>query len=231
MKFSPGLGVGAMSGSQGGITASHGNAGQYFRTRTIPTNPQTAAQTTVRTNLGATAAAWGTSLSDAQREGWFTFAANYPITDALGQPLQLTGSQAFSRLNARLLAAGLSMILTAPTDQNVTDLLSITASVVVTGSVMTVAFDPSPIGADDVIIVRATPAFSPGKSYFTKMLRQILVSSLEDTTPLDVSAAWIAKFGSFPAAGTKVGFEVNCLRSVNGAYDAVLRATATVTAS
>ena len=228
MKFSPGIGVGAMSGSQGGTTASRGRAGQYFRTRTMPTQPNTAKQTSVRTNLATASNAWGATLTDSQRTAWNDFATAFPITDRLGQTLQLTGQQAFVRLNSRLLNAGEAQITTAPTDQDVTDVTTITATVTVTGTVMSLAFTPSPLAATDLLIVRATPAFSPGKSYFTNALRDILVTTAAASTPLDVAAAWATAFGAFPAAGTKVGFSVNCIRNTNGAYDAELRATAVV---
>ena len=191
-------------------------------------SPNTAKQTAVRTNLATASGAWGGTLTDAQRTAWNDFASNFPITDRLGQTLQLTGQQAFVRLNSRLLNAGLSQITTAPTDQAVSDVTSITATVTVTGSVMTLGFSPSPLAAGDYMIVRATPAFSPGKSYFTNALRDIQISSSAATTPLDISADWVAAFGAFPAAWTKIGFSVNVIRASNGAYDAELRATAVV---
>ena len=228
MKFSPGIGVGSMSGSQGGTTASRGRAGQYFRTRSMPTQPNTAAQTAIRTNVATASARWGGSLTDAQRDGWETFSQNFPITDKLGQPLQLTAQQAYVKLNVRLLNAAQSVIDDAPTDQTVTDVLTITPVVDVNGAAMTVAFTPTPLATNDLLIVRITPAFSAGKSYFTNMLRDVSFSATAASSTLDVSAAWIARFGSFPAVGTKVGFETICLRNTNGAYDAALRSTATV---
>ena len=228
MKFSPGIGVGAMSGSQGGTTASRGRAGQYFRTRSMPTQPNTPSQTAIRTNVATASGRWGGVLTDAQRAGWETFSQNFPITDKLGQPLQLTGQQAYVKLNTRLLNAGQAAIDAAPVDQSVTDVLTITPVATFTGSILTVAFTPTPLAADDLLVIRITPAFSVGKSYFTNMLRDVTITALAEAGPVDCSPDWVAKYGTFPAAGTKLGFEVTCLRTTNGAYDASLRATAIV---
>jgi len=230
MKFTPGIAVGAMSGSIGGSTASHNAGGAYFRTRVVPVNPQTPAQTTVRSNLSNASARWGGVLTQIQRDGWVTFAENFPIVDRLGQALQLSGQQAYVRLNSRLLAAELPFLDDAPIDQNVTDLLTVEATWSIAGAKLDIAFTPTPLAADDYLIVRATPAFSPGKNYFTKMLRVIVVSAAAQASPLDVLAEWQAKFGAVPAVGSKIGFEINVIRATNGAYDAVLRTTMLVTA-
>jgi len=168
----------------------------------MPTQPNTAKQTTVRTNLATASNAWGATLTDAERIAWNDFATAFPITDRLGQVLQLTGQQAFVRLNSRLLNAGESIITTAPTDQDVTDVTSITPTVTVTGPVMSLAFDPSPLASTDLLIIRATPAFSAGKSYFTNALRDIQITAAAAATPIDVAASWVTAFGAFPAAGT-----------------------------
>ena len=194
----------------------------------MPTQPNTAAQTAIRTAVGAASTAWGATLTDAQRTAWKDFADSYPITDRLGQPLTLTGQQAFVKLNTRLINAGRAQLTEAPTDQNVTDVTSIAVSIDVNGSVFTVTPTPNTIGANDILIVRASPSFSAGKSYFTNLLRDTAFSGGGLAVPFDISALWVAKFGAFPLEGTKVGVSVNCLRTTNGAYDAELRATTTV---
>lgn len=85
------------SGSIGGITYSHNRGGMYQRARAIPTNPNTPAQQLVRGGLAAAVAYWANSMTDAERLVWSTYAGNTPTTDALGDPLILTGQQAFLR--------------------------------------------------------------------------------------------------------------------------------------
>lgn len=114
MKFLPTLG-GSMSGSLGGITASHNRGGQYFRRRSVPTNPNSTRQQDVRSIFGSINQTWGT-LTDAQRQAWRDYAAATPITNPLGQSVVLTGNQAFVRANtARLQSAVGSVQIAAPT--------------------------------------------------------------------------------------------------------------------
>ena len=120
--------VAAASGSVAGNTFSHNAGGPYVRRRATPTNPSTVAQQEVRSRLAELASHWGNTLTQAQRDGWVTFGQNFPSTDSLGKTIVLSGSQAYSRVNARLLSAGLTRVDTAPADQDVTDLITMSAT-------------------------------------------------------------------------------------------------------
>lgn len=102
------------AGAFGGLVASHGRAGQFIRTRVRPTNPSTLAQVQVRTIFGNLSTAWAT-LTDAQRDAWVTYATNVPVTGIFGDPLTLTGHQAFIRSNAARVQAGLTRVDDGPT--------------------------------------------------------------------------------------------------------------------
>lgn len=106
--------LGQMSGSFGGITASHNRGGAYFRQRVVPTNPSTTRQANVRGYMSAAVSAWG-ALTDAVRAGWETYAANTPTTDSMGQTLVLTGQQIFIRAFVTLAMSGVAVPATAPT--------------------------------------------------------------------------------------------------------------------
>lgn len=88
--------LGQMSGSIGGVTASHNRGGQYFRRRAVPTNPNSARQAAVRGYMSTAVSVWG-SITEAQRASWETYAANTPTTDSMGQTLVLTGQQMYVR--------------------------------------------------------------------------------------------------------------------------------------
>lgn len=90
MKILPTLGS-MMSGSLRGLTASHNKGGLYLRGRTVPTNPNTARQQDIRSSIGGLMQDWSMELSEAQREAWRQYAANVPVTDTLGQTMQLSG--------------------------------------------------------------------------------------------------------------------------------------------
>ena len=113
MKYKPSALAGEFSGSAGSITASHNRGGPYLRTRTIPTNPRTAAQTAVRGLYDTVSAAWRT-LSDAQRAAWVSLGLLMERIDTLGSTYSLTGSQAHQSVNINLLTTGAAITAVAP---------------------------------------------------------------------------------------------------------------------
>lgn len=90
MKVLPTMGS-MYSGSLRGITAGHNKGGLYFRGRTIPTNPNTARQQSVRSVVNGIMQSWSDSLSETQRQAWRDYAENVPIQDSLGQTMTLSG--------------------------------------------------------------------------------------------------------------------------------------------
>lgn len=117
MKFL-GTVIGAASGSLNGITASHNKGGQYFRKRSIPTNPNSSRQQTMRAAFGSAVNAWANLLTETTRLEWKTYAQNVTFTDKLGQPLQLSGQQAFIRSYSLRAWLGLTLTTSAPTIYN-----------------------------------------------------------------------------------------------------------------
>lgn len=96
MLIKTGLGVSQMSGTMGGVVASHNRFGQYFRSWRKPTDPKTASQVTRRAAMAAAVAAWK-SLTDANRTSWNNYAAATPWSNRLGETAYLTGMQMFVR--------------------------------------------------------------------------------------------------------------------------------------
>jgi hypothetical protein len=107
-----------MSGSIGGITASHNSGGQYLRARAVPTDPGTVKQTAVRALVSQLVNAWGDTLTAAQRNAWETYAQNVPLTDVFGDARVRTGLNHYVRSNLPLLQAGGTRVDDAPTDFN-----------------------------------------------------------------------------------------------------------------
>jgi len=105
--------VSAASGSAGGLTASRNRYGMYFRSRSVPVNPQTTFQQSVRANLAAVVGFWA-ALTDAQRDGWDTYGANVSMLNKLGQAINLTGFSHYVRSNTPRIQAGLSVVDDAP---------------------------------------------------------------------------------------------------------------------
>lgn len=103
------------SGSIAGIVYSHNKGGLYIRARSVPTNPNTARQQAVRAAMGGVLAYWTSTLTDAQRQAWDTYAQKVPVLDRLGELRPLSGQQHFLRSNIQRVVAGISIIAAAPT--------------------------------------------------------------------------------------------------------------------
>lgn len=120
MKFKPVLGS-ELSGSIGGITASHNMGGAYLRNRVIPTNPNSPFQQAVRSLVGQLTSAWLNALTVAQRTAWETYAANVPLLDALGEPINVSGLNMYVRSNVPRLQGGGNRVDDGPTTFNLGD--------------------------------------------------------------------------------------------------------------
>jgi hypothetical protein len=114
MKFIPSVG-GEYSGAVGGWVASHNRFGQYFRRRSVPVNPSSQYQQTVRAYFAEAVRYWVDILDAGERAAWNTYAANTPVLDKLGQTIYLTGQNMFIRTAIAGQLLGLSIETTAPT--------------------------------------------------------------------------------------------------------------------
>lgn len=103
-----------ISGSIGGMTGSHNRGGLYFRARSIPVNPNTPAQVTVRAAFSSLVARWNNILTGAEREPWDLYAAAVPLTGPLGDPITVSGQNMYLRSNVPRLRIAASIIDTAP---------------------------------------------------------------------------------------------------------------------
>lgn len=101
------------SGSIGGATFSHNKGGMYVRSRAIPTDPNTQYQAAVRAILAQVSTGWR-ELASAVRAGWADYAAQTPITNALGDTVYLSGQQWYIAGMVPRLNGGLSLVATAP---------------------------------------------------------------------------------------------------------------------
>lgn len=102
------------SGSVNGLTASHNRSGQYFRAKVVPVNPSTINQQVIRNAFSELSIAWLNDLSQAQRDGWDLYADNVPVTDKLGQSINLTGQNMYIRSNVPRLQFDQIGTITAP---------------------------------------------------------------------------------------------------------------------
>lgn len=106
------------SGSIGATVYSHNRFGPYIRARSIPVNPNTSRQVQVRNAMRSIGIAWETTLSEAQRGAWETYAAGVSWTNKFGDQVNLTGLNMFIRSNTPRVISGIARVDAAPTILN-----------------------------------------------------------------------------------------------------------------
>ena len=104
-----------LSGTMGGTVASHNRGGQYLRALVVPVNPNTPLQQAVRTIFANLAQAWSL-LTDLQRAAWDDYGANVPVTNRVGDTINLTGFNMYLRSNTPREQVGLTRVDDGPTD-------------------------------------------------------------------------------------------------------------------
>ena len=120
MKFLAGL-LGALSGSKGGITASHNRYGAYLRHKAIPVNPNTDRQQAVRSIFQTLSNAWSNVLTSIDRGKWNMYGSIVTMKDKLGQDIHLTGYNHFLRSNSIALLGSVAQVNAGPTIYTLAD--------------------------------------------------------------------------------------------------------------
>lgn len=103
-----------MSGSIAGNVYARNRFGNYARARTKPTNPNTAAQQTVRAAMAQLADRWSQIVTAVQRTAWELYASSVAMQNKLGETVYLTGFNHYMRSNIVAIQAGLTVVDAGP---------------------------------------------------------------------------------------------------------------------
>lgn len=224
VKLRLGGGVVEMSGSMSGNTFARNKGGQYMRARITPLNPDTSFQQTVRNLMSTWSQYWRDTLTQANRDAWDAFAEANPYTDVFGETRTYSGQQMFLKLRLNAVTHGVAIISDAPPASlaaPTVDTLSITADI---GAGSMSATYTSTGGG--VVILRATPGISPGKSYVKNLYRDI--TNAAGASPYDYETDWTTRFGALPAVGQKISVFAFAMNNTTGAVSVGRRADAIV---
>lgn len=158
------------SGSIAGVTYSHNRGGMYRRARSIPTNPATLNQQTVRNAMSTLMTRWRATLDDTQRLLWKTYADNTPVTNVFGDSIILTGPQMYVRGNVPRIQAGLAIVDDGPVEFGLPDIgdLELTG-IASTTNQFAVTFDNTAAWAnqdDGALLAYVSAPQSPTKNFF-----------------------------------------------------------------
>lgn len=184
------------SGSVAGLTGSHNQGGLYFRARSVPTNPASAAQVAVRDAATVLVTAWGSVLTESQREAWRTYAANVPLTDTLGEQRTVSAIAHFVRSNVSRDQAGLPAVFDAPTTFDLGSFTTVDVSATAADPyTVDVTFDDTDewVGEDDsAMLVYLSRQQSPGIQFFAGPYRLAASNIAGSTSSPPTSPATIA---------------------------------------
>ena len=194
-------------GSISGTTYSRNRFGQYVRRRAVPAQPRTPFQMSVRSFFGSIASRWR-DLSQADQALWRAFAERIVRTDRLGNPIRLTGLQAYVMMNALRRVLGLPVTNTAPSDVGTPPAIATLDLAIDTNTnQFDVVFTPTPLAG--AIVIEATPPQSAGvnsvgRSKF-RFIRMVKPGSFGATitSPQSIWSQYVSRFG-IPPEGSKV---------------------------
>lgn len=110
-----GGGIIQMSGSIAGNTFARNRFGNYVRAKTVPVNPNSATQQTVRAIITMLTSRWSQTLTAAQRTAWNLYADSVNMTNRLGETIQLSGFNHYIRSNSVRERVGAPLVDAGPT--------------------------------------------------------------------------------------------------------------------
>jgi len=186
------------SGSIAGMTAAHNRGGLYLRARSIPVNTNTTQQQAIRSIMSSTVAAWGDTLTDAQRSAWGEYGAAVGTVNSFGDTIPLSGIAAYVQANVPRIQAGLTRVDDGPTTYSLPDFGGITdvaASEATQGLLL--SFDDSYpwVDFDDTgLIVQVSRPQNATINYFNGPYRFAALVEGSTTAPPTSPAAITAPF-------------------------------------
>jgi hypothetical protein len=185
MKFKSGV-IAAASGSVGGYTFSHNRGGMYIRQRSTPVDPGSPFQNAVRDSMSSLSQSWQEVLTDGQRDGWATYAANVPLTDQFGDSRHVTALNMYIRSNSIRLTQGFSASPNAPVIFDLGPATPPGLVAVVTPTTATVSFNESDdwVGEDGAhMAVYVSRPKAPTINFFKNPYRYSGSIDGDSTTP------------------------------------------------
>jgi hypothetical protein len=204
----------AMSGKRGGNIYSRNKGGAYSKNWVKPTNPFSTFKAAVKSVFGALSQSWRT-LTDAQRLAWNSTTANYQVTDRLGSLITLSGIALYKGLNQNLDTVGVAALTSPVMPQGVLISLFNSLTADVSDAALHVIMD-GVVPAGMAQVIEATPPLSAGVYNASNKFRIITTVAAAGAADQDIAGLYIARFGSFPPAGSKIFARVKYINVTSG---------------
>lgn len=214
-KIKLGSNLADIRGKVNGHVFSKNRNGNYVKTKTTPINRHSTAQGAVRAFFSTLTKGWK-SLTDAQRASFNTAVENFRKQNSLAESIVLTGHQLYIALNRNLQTIGASVITSAPAVTTIAPVTSFVVDADVSDATQVVTYAPA-IPANTKMLVEATRPLSAGKNSNSQDYKKIGVYVTADVSPLDITSAYEAVFGTgWKTAGQKIFYRIRQVGSTTG---------------
>lgn len=223
-----------ISGKLNGTVFARNKGGHYMRSKSMPTNPQTALQSNRRGIFGGIAAQWR-ELTIGQRRAWRNAAIDFPYINRIGDTKFLSGFSLFQKLNTNLsLIPAAAELAGPPSPQGVgaptggSGIIGLDAQGDL--DLAELNFQTQGETSNAFAIVYATTAFSAGISNFKNRLRLIKTVAVPQgpgSQTLDIKNEYLQHFGN-PKDEDTLGFGVRFVNINTGESSPLLQFSAEV---
>ena len=217
-----------MVGKISGNVYSKNKGGAYSRVRVVPTNPNTSFQSAVRSTLTSLSQAWR-GLTAAQRTSWEKAVGNFARINRVGDRHSLSGNALFVSLNKNLADVGIAAINSAPAPASV-DTVVVSTAVADTTAQTLVITQSAVVPANTSLKIFVTETLSAGVSSPGTKLRQVQSAGNGDAAALDLTTAYLARFGAIGAAGSKIFYKLVPVNETTGQLGAPISGVIIITA-
>jgi hypothetical protein len=214
-------------GHIGGITYAWTRFGNVARRLVTPTRRQTPASQESRSRFMTLSKRWWSTLSPTERDDWRALAAANPRPNLWGDEYPLTGHQLFIGINSLLDQAGYPIVDTAPADQVVTGLSSLTITAAAPDE-LELTFTPSPLPADHLLYIFGRANYSPGIGFVPSSLKFVEATAEEEVSPLEIGTEFSDELGPI-VTGRQQMILGQLLNVTNGAVSVAIPAAAIAT--
>lgn len=200
-KFTPGPAVAEVRGSVGGTTFTRTRYGAIMRVRTKPVVSGTSWAQNAKGRFTTGTQSWQ-GLTAAQKMSWNEWCQTNPVTGSLGEKQVLTGHVAYVGSHVRAAILGETPLTTPPIDPSPVGLASLVLSGDIGIGTFGLAFTATPLGATELLWIRAAVCDSSGIVYVKNLLKHCGQSAAAQASPFDCQVLVEARIGTLVAGQT-----------------------------
>ena len=215
-------------GKINGNVYSKNKGGAYARVRVKPSNPRSSFQSAVRAIFTVNSQALR-GLTANQRQSLTMGVGNYKKLNRVADQIILSGNALYQSLNKNLADVGLAPIDVCPAPADVTP-VSVATAVADASSQSLVITLGGAVPANTSIKVFVSETVSAGVNSIGTKLRQLTFYPSTTAAALTLTTAYLARFGTIGAAGSKIFYSIVPVNETTGQVGAAIAGTITIQA-